>query len=640
MENKKRTIIDLFEESVLKYGAKEFLLEKHNGKFEPTTYGEAHKEALRTGAGLVAMGIERGDRVAILAEGCNNWIISELGLLYAGAISVPLSIKLEEANDLLFRLKHSDSKLIFVSKYQLKKVRSIVADLPELKQIVVWGDVDGGLIEGEISLEELKAKGDDYLKENAESFRTIAESLKNDDIATITYTSGTTADPKGVVLTHRNYTANVEQSLSVVNIPSTWRTLIILPLDHCFAHVVGFYIMIACGATVATTEVGRTPMETLKNIPLNIKEVRPHFLLSVPALAKNFRKSIETSIRKKGKTTERLFNLALKTSYAYQADGYTKGRGWRCLLKPAVMLFDKILYSKVREGFGGELQFFIGGGALLDSELQRFFYAVGMPMFQGYGLSEATPVISTNAPTKGNHRFGSSGRLVQPLEIKIMDSEGKELPVGEKGEIVIKGENVMAGYWKNPDSTADTVRDGWLYTGDMGYMGKDNFLYVLGRFKSLLISSDGEKYSPEGMEEAMVDKSPLIDQIMIYNNQNPYTIALVVASKEGLNRKLDELGLSGEARYSEAAKLLGAEIAKYRKGGVYGEEFPDRWVPAVITFADEAFTEQNGLVNSTMKVVRNKVEKHFASNIEHAYTAEGKAIDNEKNLASLKRILG
>ena len=640
MENKKRTIIDLFEESVLKYGAKEFLLEKHNGKFEPTTYGEAHKEALRTGAGLVAMGIERGDRVAILAEGCNNWIISELGLLYAGAISVPLSIKLEEANDLLFRLKHSDSKLIFVSKYQLKKVRSIVADLPELKQIVVWGDVDGGLIEGEISLEELKAKGDDYLKENAESFRTIAESLKNDDIATITYTSGTTADPKGVVLTHRNYTANVEQSLSVVNIPSTWRTLIILPLDHCFAHVVGFYIMIACGATVATTEVGRTPMETLKNIPLNIKEVRPHFLLSVPALAKNFRKSIETSIRKKGKTTERLFNLALKTSYAYQADGYTKGRGWRCLLKPAVMLFDKILYSKVREGFGGELQFFIGGGALLDSELQRFFYAVGMPMFQGYGLSEATPVISTNAPTKGNHRFGSSGRLVQPLEIKIMDSEGKELPVGEKGEIVIKGENVMAGYWKNPDSTADTVRNGWLYTGDMGYMGKDNFLYVLGRFKSLLISSDGEKYSPEGMEEAMVDKSPLIDQIMIYNNQNPYTIALVVASKEGLNRKLDELGLSGEARYNEAAKLLGAEIAKYRKGGVYGEEFPDRWVPAVITFADEAFTEQNGLVNSTMKVVRNKVEKHFAANIEHAYTAEGKAIDNEKNLASLKRILG
>ncbi|MBO7185903.1 MAG: AMP-binding protein [Alistipes sp.] len=636
----KRTIIDLFEGSVAKYADKEFLLEKHDGKFLPTTYSETKRIALRVGAGLAALGIERGDRVSILAEGCNNWIISELGLLYAGAISVPLSIKLEEANDLLFRLRHSDAKLIFVSKHQLKKIRSIAGELNDLKHIVVWGDVEGGLRDGEISLESLVALGEEYLKAHEEAFLAIGMSLQNDDIATITYTSGTTADPKGVVLTHRNYTANVEQALSVVSIPSSWRTLIILPLDHCFAHVVGFYIMIACGASVATTEVGRTPMETLKNIPLNIKEVRPHFLLSVPALAKNFRKNIETSIRKKGKGTERLFNFALKTSYAYQADGYSKGRGWRCMLKPLVALFDKILYSKVREAFGGELQFFIGGGALLDSELQRFFYAIGIPMFQGYGLSEATPVISTNAPSKGNHRFGSSGRLVQPLEIKIMDSDGKELPTGQKGEIVIKGENVMAGYWKNPESTADTVRDGWLYTGDMGYMSKDNFLYVLGRFKSLLISSDGEKYSPEGMEEAIVDKSPYIDQVIVYNNQSPYTIALAVASKDNLNRTLDERGITGEQRYSEAAKIIAAEVAKYRSGGVYANEFPDRWVPAVIALADEAFTEQNGLVNSTMKVVRNKVEKHFAAALEHAYTAEGKAIDNARNIEALRKLLG
>ena len=636
----KRTIIDLFEGSVAKYADKEFLLEKHDGKFLPTTYSETKRIALRVGAGLASLGIERGDRVSILAEGCNNWIISELGLLYAGAISVPLSIKLEEANDLLFRLHHSDAKLIFVSKHQLKKIRSIAGELNDLKHIVVWGDVEGGLRDGEMSLESLMALGEEYLKAHEEAFLAIGMSLQNDDIATITYTSGTTADPKGVVLTHRNYTANVEQALSVVSIPSTWRTLIILPLDHCFAHVVGFYIMIACGASVATTEVGRTPMETLKNIPLNIKEVRPHFLLSVPALAKNFRKNIETSIRKKGKGTERLFNFALKTSYAYQADGYSKGRGWRCMLKPLVALFDKILYSKVREAFGGELQFFIGGGALLDSELQRFFYAIGIPMFQGYGLSEATPVISTNAPSKGNHRFGSSGRLVQPLEIKIMDSDGKELPTGQKGEIVIKGENVMAGYWKNPESTADTVRDGWLYTGDMGYMSKDNFLYVLGRFKSLLISSDGEKYSPEGMEEAIVDKSPYIDQVIVYNNQSPYTIALAVGSKDNLNRTLDERGITGEQRYSEAAKIIAAEVAKYRSGGVYANEFPDRWVPAVIALADEAFTEQNGLVNSTMKVVRNKVEKHFAAAIEHAYTAEGKAIDNARNIEALRKLLG
>ena len=636
----KRTIIDLFEESVSKYGTKDFLLEKHNGRFEPTSYCETRTEAIKTGAGLAQLGIERNDRISILAEGCNNWIISELGLLYAGAISVPLSIKLEESNDLLFRLRHADVKLIFVSKNQLPKIRRIASELADLKHVVVWGEAKENLLEGEMTLEELKARGEEYLAENEADFLKIGANIENNDIATITYTSGTTADPKGVVLTHRNYTANVEQALSVMSIPPTWRTLIILPLDHCFAHVVGFYIMIACGASVATTEVGRTPMETLKNIPINIKEVRPHFLLSVPALAKNFRKSIETTIRKKGKTTERLFKLALKTSYAYQADGYTKGHGLRWMLKPLVVLFDKIIYSKVREAFGGELQFFVGGGALLDSELQRFFYAIGIPMFQGYGLSEATPVISTNAPSKGNHRFGSSGRLVSPLEIKILDDEGRELPRGEKGEIVIKGENVMAGYWKNPESTADTVRDGWLYTGDMGYMGKDNFLYVLGRFKSLLISSDGEKYSPEGMEEAIVDKSPFIDQIMIYNNQNPYTIALVVGAKENLNRELDARGVKGSERATEAAKIIAGEVAKYRSGGVYADEFPDRWVPAVIALADEPFTEQNGLVNSTMKVVRNKVEKRFADAIAHAYTAEGKVIDNARNIEAITKLLG
>ena len=635
----KRTIIDLFEESVAKYGDKDFLLEKHNGRFEPTSYASTKSVALLIGAGLAALGIERGDRVSILAEGCNNWIMSELGLLYAGAISVPLSIKLEESNDLLFRLRHADVKAIFVSGNQLPKLRRIVDDLNELKHVIVWG-VKEELTDGEQSIEDLMTLGNEYLAANEEAFLAIGRELQNDDIATITYTSGTTADPKGVVLTHRNYTANVEQALSVMSIPSTWRTLIILPLDHCFAHVVGFYIMIACGASVATTEVGRTPMETLKNIPINIKEVRPHFLLSVPALAKNFRKSIESSIRKKGKTTERLFNLALRTSYAYQADGYSKGRGWRALLKPAVLLFDKILYSKVREAFGGDLQFFVGGGALLDSELQRFFYAIGIPMFQGYGLSEATPVISTNAPTRGDHRFGSSGRLVKPLDIRILDEEGRELPAGHKGEIVIRGENVMAGYWKNPESTADTVRDGWLHTGDMGYMSEDNFLYVLGRFKSLLISSDGEKYSPEGMEEAMVDKSPYIEQVIVYNNQNPYTIALVVASRDNLNRHLDERGLAGDERLRAAAHILAEEVAKYRTGGLYADEFPDRWVPAVIALADEPFTEQNGLVNSTMKVVRNKVEKHFAEAIAYAYTPEGKAVDNSRNIEALRKLLG
>lgn len=634
----KKTIIDLFESSVARYGQKTFLLEKRHHKFEPTTYAETREQALEVGAGLAAIGIRPKEKVAILSEGCNAWIISELGLFYAGCVSVPLSVKLEESNDLLFRLRHAEVKAIFVSKYQLPKIRRIVGQLPELQHIIVFGHIP--LEAGEMALGTLKRLGRAYLNDHRDEFLAIGRAIRNDDYATITYTSGTTADPKGVVLTHRNYTANVEQSLSRIDIPSSYRTLIILPLDHCFAHVVGFYIMIACGATVATVQVGATPMETLKNIPLNIREVRPHFLLSVPALAKNFRKNIESSIRAKGPATERLFELALRTAYCYNQDGYSRGKGWRFVLWPAVKLFDLVLFRKVREAFGGSLKFFVGGGALLDAELQRFFYAIGIPMFQGYGLSEATPVISTNSPKYHWHRFGSSGKILIPLDLKIVDEQGHELPRGKKGEIVIRGENVMAGYWKNPEATAETVRDGWLHTGDMGYVSEDEFLYVLGRFKSLLIASDGEKYSPEGMEESIVDKSPFIDQILIYNNQSPFTGAIVVPNREALLRELDARGTAPAERASVAAAILGGEIDRYRAGGIFAGEFPERWLPAGLAIVDEPFTERNGLVNSTMKIVRGKVEEHFRDRIDYLYTAEGRKLQNERNLASLQKVLG
>lgn len=634
----KKTIIDLFESSVARYGEKTFLLEKRHHKFEPTTYAETREQALEVGAGLAAIGIRPKEKVAILSEGCNAWIISELGLFYAGCISVPLSVKLEESNDLLFRLRHAEVKTIFVSKYQLPKIRRIVGQLPKLQHIIVFGHIP--LEAGEMALGTLKRLGRAYLADQRDRFLAIGQSIQNDDYATITYTSGTTSDPKGVVLTHRNYTANVEQSLSRIDIPSWYRTLIILPLDHCFAHVVGFYIMIACGASVATVQVGATPMETLKNIPLNIREVRPHFLLSVPALAKNFRKNIESSIRAKGPAAERLFELALHTAYCYNQDGYSRGKGWRFVLWPAVKLFDLFLFRKVREAFGGSLKFFVGGGALLDAELQRFFYAIGIPMFQGYGLSEATPVISTNSPKYHWHRFGSSGKILIPLDLKIVDEQGHELPHGEKGEIIIRGENVMAGYWKNPEATAATVRDGWLHTGDMGYVSKDEFLYVLGRFKSLLIASDGEKYSPEGMEEAIVDKSPFIDQILIYNNQSPFTGAIVVPNRDALLRELEARGTAPAERAATAAAILGGEIDRYRSGGIFAGEFPERWLPAGLAIVDEPFTERNGLVNSTMKVVRGKVEEHFRDRIDYLYTAEGRKLQNERNLASLQKVLG
>ena len=632
----KKTLVDLFEESVRNYPNNTFLLEKTDKVFEPTTYTEVKERVYQLGAGLQALGVKKGDNMALLSEGRNMWIIGELAMFYAGASNVPLSIKLEESNDLMFRLLHGDVKYIMVSGTQLKKVRLIKDKLPAVEKIIVF-DAQDKYEDREIALTEVQQMGDEFLKTHTmEEFLAVGQSLQNDDIATITYTSGTTADPKGVVLTHRNYTANVEQARTLVHIDQTWRTLIILPLDHCFAHVVGFYIMMACDAAAATVQVGRSGAETLRNIPINIKEVKPHFILSVPSLAKNFKKSIETSIKKKGAMTERLFNWGMAINQCYYGDSNLDPKGLRALLKPLVNLFDKVVFSKVREGFGGEIRFFIGGGALLDKDLQKFYIGVRMPMFQGYGLSEATPVISSNGPDL--YRFGSSGKLVEPIEVKICDSEGKELPTGELGEIVVRGENVMKGYWKNPESTADTVRDGWLYTGDLGYMSEENLLYVKGRFKSLLISSDGEKYSPEGIEEAFVEHLPTVDQVILYNNQSPYTIALLVPNKENIRTRLKEQGLdlTTEEGRKAGVQVIEADIARFKKGGDLAELFPDRWLPSTFAVLPEAFTEQNGMMNSTMKIVRGKIEKAYADRIAELYSPEGKSCFNAHNLDSLK----
>jgi len=392
------------------------------------------------------------------------------------------------------------------------------------------------------------------------------------------------------------------------------------------------------GASMACVQQGKSPLETLKNVPINIKEVRPTFLLSVPALAKNFRKNIESGIKSKGKLIEKLFYKGLKVAYEYNGDGWDKGKGKRALLKPIYMFYDKLIFSKIRKNFGGRLEFFIGGGALLDKELQHFFYALGMPMLQGYGLTEAAPVISANVPKK--HKLGSSGSVVQDLEIKICDSDGKELPIGEKGEIVVKGENVMAGYWKNEEATKETIKDGWLHTGDLGYLDEDGFLYVLGRFKSLLIGSDGEKYSPEGIEEALTEKSIYIDQVMLYNNQSPYTIALIVPNKESILRWLKENKLSHETIEGQRAvvKLIDDEISKFKTGGIYAGEFPERWLPSTFAILGEAFTEQNKFLNSTLKMVRNKITEFYKNRIDYLYTNEGKDIFNHQNFTIISRM--
>ena len=591
------TIIDFVEKYSHQYENEVYLREKVDGKWKEITQGQTREEAYRIGAGLMSLGVKKGDKIALLSESRAMWILAELGAMYAGATDVPLSVNLGEGKDLVFRINHSDAKWILVSGNHLPKIRAILPECPAVEKVIVFDDVafDFDKLEAkEIRMSEIQKMGDEFLNAHRPEFEARFRSIGPDDYANISYTSGTTADPKGILLTHRNYTANVEQGNSVISVDYGATMLIILPLDHCFAHVAGMYTMMIYGGSIAFVPIGKNAMATLRNIPTAIMETRPHVMLSVPALARNFKKNIETGIKKKGGFTEKLFYFALHNAIKYNKEYYNRGTGGTFWRKPLVNLFDKLVFSKVRESFGGRMQFFVGGGALLDIELQRFFCAVGMPMFQGYGLTEATPIICANSA--GHARFGSSGRIVKPMDCVILDAEGKEVPHGTRGEIVIRGENVMAGYWKNPKATADTIVDGWL-----------------------------------------TETSKWVNACVLHNDQKPFCVALVVPDKTALADAATARGLdpSSEEGKKYMLGLIQADVDGYKKGGKHEGMFPERWLPSAIGICDEEFTIANKMMNSTMKIVRGKVEEHYASLLDYLYTAEAKDICNPRNMEAL-----
>jgi long-chain acyl-CoA synthetase len=631
------SLVSLFESSVEHFPQNILLREKRGECYDGMTYAEVRDRVADFACGLISLGVQQGDRIAMIVEGRNEWVIAELGILSAGGVNVPLSVKLQEGPDLAFRLAHAECTAAVVSGAHLQKIRNLRSGLPLLAVVVVL-DPTPTREAGELPLTELYRLGRAYYEEHPDLYALRKAAIRGEDPANICYTSGTTADPKGVILSHRNYVANVHQSSAMFTIPEEYCSLLILPWDHCFAHTAGIYTLMRNGASMASVQAGKTPMETLKNIPQNIKETAPSFLLSVPSLAKNFRKNIEAGVRKKGAAVSALFALGLRVAYAYNGNGWNRGKGWRRAARPLVALFDLLVFKKIRGNFGGRLEFFVGGGALLDIELQRFFYALGLPMYQGYGLTESAPVISANTPLK--HKLGSSGTVVPGVEICICDPSGAVVPAGEQGEIVVRGENVMTGYWRNEKATREVIVDGWLHTGDLGFLDGDGFLYVLGRSKSLLIAHDGEKYSPEGIEETLSSQSAFIDQVMLYNDQSPYTVALLVPKGEVLLRWMKAHGHapSTEEGQRAALRLLQGEVDAYRPGQRHGGVFPERWLPSSVAVLSEPFTEQNGQLNSTLKMVRARIVARYQERIASLYTAVGKDIGSPANREAIRAI--
>jgi long-chain acyl-CoA synthetase len=420
------------------------------------------------------------------------------------------------------------------------------------------------------------------------------------------------------------------------DVPPDFSTLVILPCDHSFAHTVAIYAGLLRGISLYFVDGRGGPTGMLRSIPANLQETNPTFLLTIPALSGSFMKKIKAGVAAKGGLADKLFTAGILAGIRWHGNGFRKpALGVRLAALLPFKLAELVVFGKVRRSaFGSRIRFCVGGGALLDVRQQEFFKALGVPVYQGYGLTEAAPVISSNTPQA--HKLGSSGRPAPSVECRILTTDGREAATGEKGEIVVRGENVMKGYFKNPEASAETLREGWLHTGDLGYLDEDGFLCVVGREKALLIADDGEKYSPEEIEEAIVNSSPLISQIMIYNDHRRYTVALIVIDTEQTAAALRGKG-SGDP--DSAIALLRESFHLFQRQEAYRDRFPPRWIPTAFQVLPEPFSVQNQMLNSTLKVVRHQVTRVYGDLLEYMYTPEGSGPQNPRNRAALKALL-
>lgn len=644
----KRTVLRMLDEAAAKWKDDPYALRKTDAGYVPTSFVRAREKARGLAAWLLAKGYGKGDTVAVLGEGSPEWICGEYGLLCAGIVSVPLSIKLL-AEEIPFRLEHSGAKAVLGTHNQLEKLLTALKSMgnPAIRIIYLDEDADWGreavskagmdpaLFSG---FDAVVAEGEKLLAapdgSMARRLDEIAAATEEDDVVTISYTSGTTGNPKGIMLTHLNYWTNCHDALDVFGNPDHYKSLIILPVDHSFAHTVGLYLALLGGFALYFVDSRGGGIATLRNIPINMKEVDSKFLLTVPTLSGNFMKKIIAAMEDKGGFIEKLFKAGIAAGIRWNGDGFaTPSFATRAAAFLPYFAAKTLIFGKVKKTvFGNSLLFCVGGGALLDVKQQEFFAALGTPVFQGYGLTEAAPVISANVPAR--HRFGSSGALLPSLKCTIMLPNGKEAPQGVTGEITITGDNVMKGYYRNPEATAQAMRDGRLWTGDLGYIDSDDFLYVVGREKALLIGADGEKYSPEEIEEAVTTSTGVIDQMMVWCDHRKYSCALVTLDTAQVDRLAKKQGITSPEALCAA---LEKEFYAFQNDPK-AKKVQKAWVPAVFQILPAVFNDKDGTLNSSMKLVRYRVSQVYADTLEYSYTKEGSTTVNPRNVEALKAL--
>ncbi len=556
--------------------------ERRSGEYMPITYQMLSDRVKRVASGLMRAGIKPGDRIALLMENRPEWAVIDYAILSIGAVTVPLYCSYRP-QDIAYVLKDSGASVVFTSGGNLLgHLKSALVDSKAIKQIYASDDQgDDELVHNLTELED----GD----VDEERLQRRLDKINRDQLATLVYTSGTTANPKGVMLTHGNILTNLEAVPAVIALLREERLLSFLPLAHTLERTGGHFLPYSNGVSVAFAERPDT-------VAKNLVEAEPTMMMTVPRMLEVIRNRILAQVSKQSPLKQKLFH-----SYFDLAGKERPGPVDALFLK----LLDRLVGEKVRGRFGGKLRVLISGGAPLSVEVGKFFETLGLPVLEGYGLSESAPLLAVN-PLHGR-RIGTVGLVAKGVEIRI----------AEDGEIIARGGNIMPGYWKNRKATKEALIDGWLHTGDIGEFDKDGHLKITDRKKDIIVNSGGENVAPQRVEGLLVAE-PLIEQVVIYGDQRPYLVAMVVPNQEACAAWVEESGMPK----SEWQELAASDILRKHIQGLIQQHLkPLNSHEQVrrIYIQTEPFTIENDFLTPTMKLKRRIIYQHYAEVFESLY---------------------
>lgn len=593
----KRTLTSALIEKFQKTGlVKEVFLTKEDDEYIPFSNEQILQQTGRLIKYFEKKNLKKGDKVAIISENRTEWVVTDFACMFCGLISIPVYTSQSHAQ-LQYILNDSESQICFLSGFHLlEKVLQIKNDLISLKEIVTYQEIE--IDRYKIYDSDMVRNYDGILFDNSagetdDNYMNLLEKydseVKSEDTVSVVYTSGTTGIPKGVMLTHNNYCSNVEACQKVLQINDKDSFLSYLPYSHSYERTAGYYLPFFCGAKIYYAQ-------NFDTIAVQLQEVKPTFVITVPRLLDKFYNKLMKSGMESESLVKRVIFSAAKD---IAVNKKIKKGSFR------YKIADKLVFKKIREKTGGNIRFFVSGGGALNTEVGEFFDRIGLCVLEGYGLTETSPVISVNRPEK--NKFGTVGKSLDGVNVKIS---------GE-GEIIVKGELVMKGYFKDKKSTEETIIDGWLYTGDLGEIDTDGYIKITDRKKSLIKTSGGKYIAPTQIEN-LISTLSYVENVVIIGNERLYVTALIVPDRD----ELKELAGKNNIEYSLYSDILTnkkiLEIIKKDIDRLQADLAPYERVKK-FTLLEKHFSIESGELTPTLKVKRKVIDRDFNTEIEKMY---------------------